>query len=560
VPNERKELERKPRLTLKTKKWVFASLLRSASLWGLFAESLEDCEFLPADLPFKGALDAAAKLRLTHHRLTKGMLLSALDTTKESGRHNLTDTEYAEAVDFVKWTFSDDYDTDPDDAATETWVTEKLRDYLVECAAHAFVTVFDRSKRMIPADVGESFRQQATKVAGYEALGGRSSGQLFGPDFLAGFAEAPTTRRSTGNAAIDHLTAGGDIKGEVYGFLGPYGSCKTLLCSELISHGALQAYAIKQAGGPHEASVIVSYECSSKGPKGPNGLRGPGELQLRLLSSLGLIAQSSLRQLSESRGDLTTLSTATNLKPYERQLFAELIAQGGEALGEYERLQQAMAIANEHIIAIDLSGPGEDGQERGYGYVQEVMACLKAELRDRPGVTPNLLVLDYIGYMVNNYMEAKGKIEAYEISHVVGRAPEIIKKHIAQEYQIPVWLAHQLSGEGNSKGVGGSTHHTDAEGGKKFAKGLYNALVIQSPDPQNRFEFKVTKRRGSPPTPGRLCEIRGDLMRVYDVSDAFVRRGNRIFSRDEEEVVAAEEMSEVTQVRPRPVRNTRDVD
>src|SRR5206468_1502057 len=123
---------------------------------------------------------------------------------------------------------------------------------------------------------------------------------------------APLKLSPTGIPVLDHFLGDGHRPGEVNLFMGPYGSCKTLIAVMGLVEGARHAAALAadpDGDGRTPLSVLVSYETPL------------AELRERCLSYAAGIPRRPLADALNGGGGLGALSTAADLRDYERARF-----------------------------------------------------------------------------------------------------------------------------------------------------------------------------------------------------------------------------------------------
>ena len=148
----------------------------------------------------------------------------------------------------------------------------------------------------------------------------------------------PLSVETTGLSFFDKYMNGGQADSEVYGFLGPYGTCKTLIGVQLCMERAKWEQSRMAEGETIPRIYLVAYEESMQ------------SLKIRCLSYLAGIPRDTLEKF-----DVDTLSTSDELKSYERRRFASQLANGKKVLGERERLERASQIVDLNVRVIDFT-------------------------------------------------------------------------------------------------------------------------------------------------------------------------------------------------------------
>ena len=186
------------------------------------------------------------------------------------------------------------------------------------------------------------------------AIGVPPVGKFFGEDWdkYGGIGIFPT-----GVPFFDALMNGGHAPGEVYGLLGPYGSCKTTLAMMLCVEACRQAHAIHLSTGECQYVFLVSYEAQLR-----------NELRFRGLSYAAQIHRKSLDTMDPVLG-LKSLSTAKRLKDYEKKMFHHAIVNDKKVRGEQGRYNAVRPILDKHLIVLDMTGSNSHRRGAGGGYV-----------------------------------------------------------------------------------------------------------------------------------------------------------------------------------------------
>ncbi len=179
---------------------------------------------------------------------------------------------------------------------------------------------------------------------------------------------------STGLHFFDKLLNGGHAPKEVYGVMGPSGSCKTTMAVMLAVEACKQAADVYEKTGKMEYVFVVSYEAALE-----------NELRFRAISYAAKIRRDSLENMDPKLGR-ESLSTRKTLKDYEKKMFKAELAEGEPVLGEQARLNDVMDMLNRHMIVLDMTGADPARRNAGGGYVQEIAAAITAELHHREPV------------------------------------------------------------------------------------------------------------------------------------------------------------------------------
>ena len=307
----------------------------------------------------------------------------------------------------------------------------------------------------------------------------------------------------SGISFLDEFLAGGQAAGEVYGVMGPYGSCKTTLAVMLVVEAARQAYKLRLKGGPHQYAVLVTYEETLS------------DLQPRIMSYAARIRRDSFLSVN---GKPPQLSSANDLKPYEKAMFREQLLAGVPVFGEQERHDQAIDWLCKHVIVVDMSGPAPSWSGAGGSFIPEIHRSINRELWERDDAKCRLVVIDYVGAAVDRHLIASNGDDKH-VRHLIKRTPLQVRNEIAIRYGCPVWLFHQLSGKANAKSPGARLDCTDAAESKSFAENLDFCFVIGRPDGHGRCRFINAKHRRTDSRPEIIIWINGAISRVERADD-----------------------------------------
>ena len=267
--------------------------------------------------------------------------------------------EDAQAISkFLKQAYNDkDRDGDPlTSPGNVQWATIKLRQYMQESvAAKLQKEVRTEGKVLASLDILQDYVRQ---YADLSTLGEHGAVQLF-DDGWDNRKILPLT--GTGTDYFDAFM-GGQAAGEVYGLMGPFGSCKTTMVMEMAGKMAKTCYARKRLGtdGPERTGYAVYVTCEAT----------VDEMRIRFIASLGQIQRARL----EIMDGLESLSTDETLEAYELERFKSLVAKGRPIPGEQKRAQRAVKLLKQHLIVLDMTGINKENKNdtAGKGYVTDL--------------------------------------------------------------------------------------------------------------------------------------------------------------------------------------------
>ena len=312
---------------------------------------------------------------------------------------------------------------------------------------------------------------------------------------------SPMLFTTTGIGFMDKYLNGGTVPGEVYGFLAPYGTCKTTIAVMLWCLAAKQAYqeVLINPDEPKKGlSVLISYEA----PLSP-------ELQHRAImyaaqvhrDRLDLMGLSGLESLSDDPDDP---------QPYEKILFKQQIVDE-VFIPEKQRIGNVVSWLNDHTLCLDFSGSDPDFPGAGYGGLNEIMHRIKLELRNRgDNYYIKNVMIDYLGLMVDRDSTTKGKKEV-EDHKAYQAAIARISRELAKPFKCPVWVFHQLSGTANAVlNISKQLHHTDAKGSKSLAENMDFAFVVSNLNSDAMGKIACTKHRRYKRLPPTVIQVSGE--------------------------------------------------
>lgn len=365
-------------------------------------------------------------------------------------------------------------------------------------------------------DIPELLRATLRKAHQISAM---NSAKLTDPfaDGLGGL--DPIVTESTGVSFLDAYMGGGSSPGEVYGFCGPYGSCKTTLAVMLAVERAifeqkLWVAANKEYPLPLVYLVVWEEEQSS--------------LRLRAASYAARVSRKSLIGADFQDG----LSTTGNLKGYEQRLFRSKLQLGETVKGETERLDLKMRQLGRNLRFVDFTGAEVAFSAAAANMAEGVADVIRndQEENDMPGVAT--IVMDYAGAAARRSVEHKGLNPDTALRHLVGGMPLSIKHNMAIPFDCPVWIFHQLGTESNSKSSATVPKVTDMAEARNFYENANFGFMVGVPTPESNCVFACVKARRSERMPSRILSIDGDLCRVDDTNGRYLIHNNMIVESD----------------------------
>ena len=338
---------------------------------------------------------------------------------------------------------------------------------------------------------------------------------------------------STGFPFVDLFLEGGDVEGEVYGLLGPVGSCKTTLMVQFSTGGALRDWAIWEASG-RKCPLKISYHFNYEGPI--------DAIKQRALCCTALIDKDILA-LPNFEKELNR--TAGKLRPYEHQLLRGLI-QTESMPTEYRRYQSAKKRLNRNWRVVDMSGNDKQYPGRGAGMVSEIVEIISRDLerirRDGIGDVPGpieaecgAVCVDYVSTACERaVMTGRHDDHDRAMRRAITRFGLCAKNDLATGLNARVWLAQQLSGDANSLTPGRLPKRTDSKDNRMFAENLDFCFIIGNPDQNNLVAFGTDKQRRAGRRPPEVLQILGNLNTVLMAKGHVIDPATNRFVRSED--------------------------
>lgn len=331
--------------------------------------------------------------------------------------------------------------------------------------------------------------------------------------------EDPITMTPCNVPVLDNFFGGGMVGGEVYVFMGPFGSCKTTIAVQTavnMARRAAQMYATGQCPeGKKPVAILISTEMDKR------------EARRRCLSYAAQIPRKTLTKI-KSLDELSKASKpgATPATKYEKRLFKKKDGDDDDQpfMNEYERATYKSKMLNEHLLFVDCSGTDEKYRNAGAGGMGEIASIIGAELRRRKDIYPIFACLDHASALANRMIEGSDEHTNNDLRHILKRIPQIGGRLLAKRYNIPLLVMHQLNGDANGRSPVADIHHTDAAECKAFAEYADFAVVTGPPTEDGRqlARFLCTKHRREPPAGYAIVKINGRFNEVLDVSKDYV--------------------------------------
>jgi len=502
--------KQRSRLTAREIRQCLRTLCNSTELFSLFHEQLEVNHFNGFET-YQLIYRVLTNFYGEHGELPgPGIMWTECDSILEQMPEHFTEGELEDLEVFLNEAYeSEKWTGIVVDKQQMRWALNKIRDFIEERVITESMGPLLQGPT-VPIDLPDFLGRMGDRVTQIQSIDEQEGGNLtFGNDWDK---QAGLPIRSTGLSYLDDFMAGGHCVGEVYGILAPYGTCKTTLATMLVCNEARYAQQKHDPARPDRCgiSVIVSYEA----PKQP-------ELHHRFLMYLAQIQRDSLAAMGAD--GLNSLGNDFDSPlPYEKELFYQHI-QDRMFIPEATRALQCVDLLNKHCCVLDMTGNDSVYPGAGGGGLKEISRRIRLELARRgPECYLTSVVIDYVGALVKREMAVSNE-DSYELRHHITKIPLLARNEIAVEFQCPVWLVHQLSGQANSMlKPGASLHHTDSAESKSFAENLDFAFVIGNLNADNMGQIACTKHRRAPNSPPKVIQVDGMFNTVLSRDDMFV--------------------------------------
>ena len=488
--------EARPPLTSRQKAIMLGGLLRREEIFNSVYGKLFPSHFGDNEIVYRAIWEATCVFWEAHRMLpTKLELQATIEVLIEQDRSLVNSrgevAEIGELIDSIFRRKASSF--------RKEFVLTLIQQFMEDClAAEARVGLaHDANTPLRLLDLLSGLTEQA------EVITGIKTGDVEEP-FPDDWRPAAIGKTPTGVSFIDMFLNGGDAKGEVYGLLGPYGSCKTALAIKLSIEKAKAARSDWLRSGKKSLGLV--YYFSYEAPK--------EELRIRSLVYAARVDKTTL----EDNDDWSKLSNRSSLREYERKMFADVIAERLPVDGEQERLAAAKKLLNRNWRFLDMTGGDSDNPARGTGLASEIQAIIRASMEKNPGCHVAGVFIDYAKAAVEKHMGYK-EIDRRDLRHYLGAFPFQIKTKVAIPFDCPVWILHQLTGAANARSATKVQHHTDSSEAKNFAENLDFCFQVGTLTHDKLALFACTKHRRSAPVRETVIKVIGELGDVVHADD-----------------------------------------
>jgi hypothetical protein len=464
---------------------------------------------------------------------SRAQIIAEMESENDAANGELlNDDDLKDIKDFLKGAFDDvAHGRDISRSSVHRKVAvETAQLFLQECVTSDLQDTLIKNGK-IPVNLPEALQVAVDRVGA--AL--FSGDAMFRPVIEEGWdTEQRMTMIPTGFATWDTFLGGGYVGGEVYVFMGPFGSCKTLLTVKLVCEMA-KRYQTKFRDGETDGKRPVVFLVSTEMDK--------AEFRLRALSYLAKIPAKRLRMM-KSKDELCKKNkkAATPETAYENQLFADLIGDQARAfVNEYTRLEAAIVLINAHVFFVEMTDANPDYPDLGADGMKDAARYIAAVLRGDKTLVPCGLFVDHAMMMMQR-MVNKGTRRADEERQILAGIPAL-GVDLAKKYNIPCVIMHQLSGEANGRRSASVMGYSDAAGCKSFVQAAAFSIVATKPTEDHRqlSVFRCDKHRREPPSGHAIVHVDGAFGNLEDRSDQYVIYGGKILHVDDIDTRTANE-------------------
>lgn len=495
------------KLTARGRRELMACVLRFDDVFNAAVRTLRPGHFGNKERHLAAVWEAALRYESEHkNRPRRASLMAVLDALRQEDKEFLYDEEYDKALDLMETV----YDT-PSSDLDRSWgfsSLSKLLEVKLTSQLQEAITDVSKSKHAVSVpSLLSRFKVEADSIASLRYAAEEPE------TFPSGWSPKGLRLQPTGLSFFDStFLSGGQADGEVYGLMGPIGSCKTTLGIQLAVLGARRQHLLsmrrqmkdKDKGRWIGCWFIFSYEAPLD-----------DELRVRTMSCAAQVSRKRL-----SRMAVKDMSTSKRLAEYEKKLFSAQLASGQTVPGEQERIAAQMPIMNRHLQLRDMTGSKFGGSARGRGASDEVVLMLSQFEAQHKDCYVAGVVVDYVNLMIKRHLMTVGK-PLDHLRHYVTSVPDDMKSRVAGHFDCPVWLIQQLDTKSNAKAPGYVPHYTDAGESKNFAENCDFCIAFGTQTAEQLCVGSCSKHRREPPSRDLIVKLEGDLARVVDTNGKY---------------------------------------
>lgn len=524
---------------------MLAIAVRNVEAFAAIRQHLDPPQMKRVGQVFAVVWKAACDYHQATGKLPDYTLLSAeASRVQEDEEYALSPSQTDELNGLLTLIFDDTpYKTPVEDSAEHAnWAIATAKKLLTQLAADQLKETLDTPEGLL--DLPTILQAMCDNVAAVRSMAASTSGDLFAHGWDV---QEQKPLYSTGLAFINEFI-GGMRPGEVYGFLGPYGSCKTTVAVQgVVAAGNQCATLYEEALAAHQKALAAWKAGGKAGPRPPKPKRPMAfyasyetpiqEFRERCLAFAAKVPRDRLMKM-DHRGVGSLRGPADEPQDYEKVLYADEIATKVGFPSERARVLAEAATLNKYVVFLDMTGKTAERREKGQGGVAELAAELAVELKLREA-RAYVLWLDHAASMCEEEM-IKKELDSSRRRELLRRIPKMLGTLIAGPMDTSVFVLQQLSGEANSRGSTAKIDHTDSDECKSFGMYLDFALTVTRPNPEQVSIVRCTKHRRTPPMPHKFLRVVGEYNRVEDVSEFYTLEGGGlgIVAKHDKEMVA----------------------
>lgn len=417
----------------------------------------------------------------------------------------------------IIWRAFADYDADD---FNELYGVALLKRFLRErTVVDAVKRAMDVAGDKTPTNFADMLGEMTKRSARIDGIGGSN---VVSFDSLPEFMEVKEPYTS-GNPVFDYFMDGGQCVGELIAHFQPQKGGKTFTCIDQVVNVAGYFDRLQRDGGEELYVNYMFYEMS------------PKEIKDRVFSRGGDVDYDRLQYKIRTHNDY---SRAGSLLDYEIQMYKDRRVPNRDDLpGEFERLSAFNAGPGRWIRAVDMRATGDSSL--GTMLTDGVVSHLDNEIAG--GRRPGMVIIDYAGYAVRNYLYAKGMDpDRHTRSTLVRFFAELV--NVAAKYNVPVWVVHQFSANMQKAAPSYTPSTTDASEARTLGENAQFTFCGGKPLKIGRERQVSTmscdlSRRGGHGGEQRIMGLEYRFGRVSDVTDRYVV--NQSMGTIEERVAAA---------------------
>lgn len=296
---------------------------------------------------------------------------------------------------------------------------------------------------------------------------------IFGSHFPGGDfpKQAEDVFQKVGVTLVDVLCGGGLLSGEVVGHCAPIGQGKTTLILQLIWARAENmiverrkraiANGVEMDWGTLPKIYLFAYE--SVRTLLPNFISNAAGIPRDTAQNAFIHGKANANFSSADKQNYKDYE----IRHFRPQLEAAERGECGYPNGELERFDYAVNVIDNVIRIADFSGHDAqliDWSAKGVQGMQDYIAAHQSYTGDT-GV--NFVALDHVSAMVDTLV-SHGTIHEAARTNAVRSMPNALGREIAAKYTTPMWAAHQLSPDENSRAPGSVPNPGSGSGSKMF--------------------------------------------------------------------------------------------